>query len=600
MKLKKRTLFCTAPMIALGVFLGHSAQAYTVLDFENRPTNQQIVPPFGDNAGASSDGVTVVGFGTPNIALSWEAAGGAAWQYYNDAVWTAAQLDNSAPGTTHTLGFVPNSAAARVVLQSFNFHPYYESTERFTYRMSILAGTTVVSGPTNITFLSDATKNHPVSINYTGAPGQTVSLRLERLASTLGAGEVEGDPYDIAIDDVIFGQLPETELPIGPQVGLLTPTPGQTGVAAVYYPYQAGITNRDSAVLTNSIRLAFDGAPVSPVITVADGTTLVNFLAATNRLTAGSVHAYTLTYDDSAGSKYTNEVQFTVANYATLPEAYANPPGSGIIRGFTYRTVAAPEDATGLASTVARAKAQLNGTLIDTNTGLPFPNIATSGPNADGSFNIDSVLNLSDTATDTGHFPDDQQFPGLETGPYNWFSTEARLYLDLPAGYYRLGVNSDDGFEFNAIPAEGVSGSPVQLAIYDNGRAADDTLFDFLVTSSGIYGFQLVYFESTGAASCELFSVNLPDGTSILVNDPVNANAIKSYRTLALRPRITSIARSGTNVVLEWAGGNPPFQLQVTPSLANPAWTNVGAPTSNRTATAPMQSDAGFYRVLGQ
>jgi hypothetical protein len=312
-------------------------------------------------------------------------------------------------------------------------------------------------------------------------------------------------------------------------------------------------------------------------------------------LTSGS-HLYTLIYADNLGAFYTNDVQFTV-NFATLPPAYAIPPGSGITRGFTYRSVAVYPDTTNtLASTIARAKAQLDGTLIDPSTGTPYTNSATLGPNADGSFDIDTILNFNDNGTAAGHFPDDQLFPGLDIGPYNWFSTEARLYLDLPAGYYRLGVNSDDGFQVNVTPPQGVSGSPITLGAFDNGRGAADTLFDFLVQTSGIYCFQVIYFESDGSASCEFFSVtNLATGDKILINDLADANAIKSYRVL--KPRITSIVPDGSNVVIQWAYGIPPFQVQFKNDITG-TFSNVGSPTLNRTATVPIQPGAGFIRVV--
>jgi len=170
------------------------------------------------------------------------------------------------------------------------------------------------------------------------------------------------------------------------------------------------------------------------------------------------------------------------------------------------------------------------------------------------------------------------------------------LFLDLPAGYYRLGVNSDDGFEFNALPPKGVSGSPIVLGLFDSPRGASDTLFDFVVQTSGVYGFQLIYFENTQNASCELFSVNLANGDKILINDLSNANAIKSFRIVP--PRILTISRSGGNVVLNWAYGNPPFQVQFKNKLTD-AWANSGSPTSNRTATIPIQPGASFFRVVG-
>jgi hypothetical protein len=312
---------------------------------------------------------------------------------------------------------------------------------------------------------------------------------------------------------------------------------------------------------------------------------------------ASGAHVYTLTYADNLGSSYTNEVDFTVS-YTTLPAAYANPPGSGTTRGFTYRTVAAPQDLTStLPSTIARAQAQLAGTLIDPGTGSPYPNIATPGPNPDGSFNIDTVLNFDDDGTSAGNFLEDQPFPGLDAGPYNWFSTEALLYLDLPPGYYRFGVNSDDGFEVNAAPPEGVAGPHLVLGSFDNGRGADDTLFDVLVQTAGLYSFQAIYFESTGSASCEFFAADPATGQKTLINDALVSNAVKSYR--ALKQRITRIVRNGPDVVIDWAYGVPPFQVQFKSHLTD-AWGNLGASTTQRTATVPIQPGAGFIQVVGQ
>jgi hypothetical protein len=602
MKMKRSAKIRRVALLALGVFLGRGAQADTILEFDGQPTNQGISQSFGDYAAASSTGVTVVGFGTPNVGLTWEASGAPAaeWQYYNDSVWSAAQLNDSENGSTFDITFTPNNPGAQVVFESFNFHPYYASMERFTYEVSLLSGATVVSGPTNLTFLSDSTKNHPVSFNYTGTLGQTLKLEIKRLASTLGAGEVEGDPYDIAVDDVRFAQLPETLFQAGPQVVSTTPADGQTGVAAVYYPFVASITNGETTLVAGSIGLKFDGNPVSPPpsISSAGGLTTVSNLA-TALLGSGSTHVYTLTYNDNVGSTYTNQVVFTAANYATLPAAYANPPGSGVTPGFTYRVVLAPQDTTNiLANSIARARAQLAGTLIDPSTGQPYTNAAPPGPNPDGSYNIDTVLNFNDNGGVAGNFAGDTTFPGLDFGPYDWFSTEASLNLELQPGYYRLGVNSDDGFEVDATPPPGVPGSPIVLGIFDNGRAADNTFFDFLVPTSGVYPFQLIYFESQGSASCEFFSVaDLANGDLILIND-TDPRAIKSYRVL--KPRLISIVRSGSNAAIEWAYGTPPFQLQLATNLTNQVWNDTGSATSNRTANVPIQPGAGFIRVRGQ
>jgi len=66
------------------------------------------------------------------------------------------------------------------------------------------------------------------------------------------------------------------------------------------------------------------------------------------------------------------------------------------------------------------------------------------------------------------------------------------------------------------------------------------------------------------------------------------------------RLRITSVARSGTDVIIDWIGGTPPFQVQFKDDLNNLPWSDSGAPTTARTANVPIQPGAGFIRVVGQ
>jgi hypothetical protein len=462
-----------------------------------------------------------------------------------------------------------------------------------------VSGTNVLSSQT-ISFLSDGTKNHPVNINYTGAPGQTLKLQLRRVASTLGAGEVEGNQYNNAIDDIAFAQTPATTFPAGPQVVLVTPEDDTKGLPATSAPaYAASITNGPTLTVAAPIQLKLDYSLVSPPPTISSsgGLTNVSYPGAAGLLSSGD-HVYTLTYADNLGGIYTNETVFNVS-YQTLPPSYASPPGSGSHPGFTFRTVAVNQDTTNtIAASIARAKAQLAGTLIDGSTGQPYTNAATLGTNSDGSFNIDTVLNFADFGAVAGNFPDDTEFPGLDSPPYRWFSTEALLYLDLPAGYYRFGVNSDDGFEVNALPPQGVPGAPIELGVFDGGRGAADTLFDFLVQSNGVYIFQVIYFQSTQNASEEFFSVtNLTTGGKALINDLLTPGAIKSYRVIP--PRFTSIVKSGSNVILQWAYGLAPFQVQFKSDINGSTWTNVGSPTNNRTASIPILPGAGFFRVVG-
>ena len=613
MKIKKLRHLRPVALVAMGVFLGRAAQANTTLDFDsaaaactppqvNNPNAAPGITDFGNFAAASSGGVTVSGgFGTPNIGLTWGGTPSpdTRWEYYNDggSVWSAVQLQSSTVGSTEKITFAPNNPAASVVIKSFNLHGYYLSSERFTYNVSVVSGGTVVSGPTTFSFLSDGTKNHNVAINYTGAPGQTLKLRLSRVASTLGGAEVEGDPFDIAVDDIVFAQTPATTFPAGPQVVSVTPADDTTGIAAnAAVPYAATIADGANTLVTGSVQLRLDGNLVSPSPTVTPlggGQTSVSYPGVASLLTSGD-HVYKLTYADNLGGIYTNETVFSSV-YTTLPPSYALPSSAGVVGGFKLRSVSASIQVTNnLPNTLARAKAQLAGTLVNPATTLPFTNDAALGPNADGSFNVDGAFNFVDSGS-SGNFVDDVPFPGLDIPPYDWFSTDASLYLNLPAGYYRFGVNSDDGFEVSATPPQGVSGSPLVLGLFDGGRGPADTLFDVQVQTSGIYPFRVIYFEGGGGAECEFFSVtNLATGDKVLVND-ADPNAIKSFRVL--KPQITSIAKSGANAVVNWAYGTPPFQVQVKTNLTDAAWSNVGAPTAGNTANVPIDSNTKFIRV---
>ncbi|MFO1512862.1 MAG: hypothetical protein U1F83_08130 [Verrucomicrobiota bacterium] len=51
---------------------------------------------------------------------------------------------------------------------------------------------------------------------------------------------------------------------------------------------------------------------------------------------------------------------------------------------------------------------------------------------------------------------------------------------------------------------------------------------------------------------------------------------------------ITSVTMSNAQLVLNWTGGRPTYQVQTHSSLAG-SWTNVGAPTSNSVAVIPTQ-----------
>src|SRR5690606_24103515 len=60
------------------------------------------------------------------------------------------------------------------------------------------------------------------------------------------------------------------------------------------------------------------------------------------------------------------------------------------------------------------------------------------------------------------------------------------------------------------------------------------------------------------------------------------------------------VSRDGSNLVITWEGGTPPFQVQRRSELTAGAWEDLGEPTEERTATVAISGDHEFFRVQGQ
>jgi hypothetical protein len=115
--------------------------------------------------------------------------------------------------------------------------------------------------------------------------------------------------------------------------------------------------------------------------------------------------------------------------------------------------------------------------------------------------------------------------------------------MNLPAGVTRLGVNSDDGFtvSFGANALDHFT--RVKAGEFNGGRGATDTTFDIAVPVAGLYPMRLLWWEGGGGANVEFFSVRASDGAKILINDEVEADAIKAYYAgVAATPALHAIS----------------------------------------------------------
>lgn len=296
----------------------------------------------------------------------------------------------------------------------------------------------------------------------------------------------------------------------------LTPAPGGL-VRSTTPAIQYAVLDRETTVNPDAFQLALDGTTVPQ-----DSLQITNEVIMPNNLTpfagatlshvpskplASGLHTVIASYADNAGARVTNRWTFTV-------ETLDGPAGPGGDQGFNVRVVQGTQEA-GLGNSLARAEAQLapNSTipkLYDTNVTA-------------------SVINYSQKAIDPGlndgTFADDSPIPGQTAGGgTDYWAMMVTCWLDLPAGPVILGVECDDGYRVTCSALPGVNKI---VAEHDGGPANETT--ELYVSKAGLYPFALLWYENTGGAFVEWFSLNA-SGERVLFNAP---DGIQAYRTLA-------------------------------------------------------------------
>ncbi len=242
----------------------------------------------------------------------------------------------------------------------------------------------------------------------------------------------------------------------------------------------------------------------------------------------------------------------SVGNAQTLiPPSSAAPDGlvDTSERGFLVQVNQLPEgvqrDPRHVISVV---EDQLAGRLIDAEFGEPYPNEIdgedSTYPKADdGRFIVEGAINFnqdSDPAFgdvgESGNFTPDDKYPGIpgfgNGGGLDDFAIAAEGYLELAAGTYRFGVNSDDGFQVifgvGTNPRDAFATVP-DGGVFEGGRGAANSEFDIQIEADGLYPVRLLQWDGAGGASVEFYSVDVASDERTLVNDPSSAGAIKSY-----------------------------------------------------------------------
>jgi hypothetical protein len=348
------------------------------------------------------------------------------------------------------------------------------------------------------------------------------------------------------------------------------------------------ITDGAIPVIANSILLTLNNATVAATPTKVGNVTTIRRPGSLASLLPSGANTVNVIYGFTEGGNtvtVTNTYAYTVPPYQTVIPAgnrvqLSQVTGSGFhMRAHQIDRNGNPADQGGAGrysgnggdgNRMPRMEIQLNNGYINTTNNQPFPNLAKPGPNANGSYDIDSYLNfnfprLSDpsTAPSTGIFQGglDAPFPGLPgTGsspapPANpgvdqqAVGTENSVhefttYLDLKAGAYIFGVNSDDGFVLWSSPnpldtlgtlvgfftgGRGNSGYPLPTPSTAAANAFGTTgtstgnggnsAFSVIVPVDGVFPFRLLYWQGGGGNNLELLTIDKGTGQHVLVND---------------------------------------------------------------------------------
>lgn len=108
----------------------------TTVTFDGKGTNITIPTSWASGISSNETGVVTTGAGTSHITLTWSTSANSKWEFYNDAEWSAGQLDGFGEGKNFDLKFTTDDAYG-VRVGSFVFHDYkaYKGGNRFSWTL---------------------------------------------------------------------------------------------------------------------------------------------------------------------------------------------------------------------------------------------------------------------------------------------------------------------------------------------------------------------------------------------------------------------------------------------------------------------------------
>ena len=367
----------------------------------------------------------------------------------------------------------------------------------------------------------------------------------------------------------------------------------------------------DSKVDLDAVTLLVDGEPVELVATPASlgATDFVHVFP--EPFPTRTQHSYVIEVMDTNGKSVSETSTWTAPIHGVLTSDMKVKKVDTSKPGFIWRVF---QNEIYTHTSLTEAELALIGELVD---GLGEPvaeNLAdeslvgvAEGPGVVVGagelveFEIPGVVNMSSiTDGEIGKFVPDDQMPGVPgiNGSANGSDAEIITYIDFPAGFVTMGVDSKDGFRVEGGSLE----QPELMGEFDGARSGVSAEFTFSVVEAGIYPVRIVWMNGGGNAGLELYTVN-EDGSRVLLNDTANGG-LQTYRSAPSDFTITSIIRDANDVSLSWqskSGGY--YAVQTSADLET--WENIinEYPAGGATGGPVSYTDTGvsattrYYRV---
>ncbi|MBI3869274.1 MAG: hypothetical protein HY299_12195 [Verrucomicrobia bacterium] len=317
--------------------------------------------------------------------------------------------------------------------------------------------------------------------------------------------------------------------------------------------FSVQVSDSGASVLDpTSATFKLDGVAIVPKATTKVDTTTTFEFDAPAPLPSGSSHTVDVAAKDTSNNDVAGQRKLQTPTYALAPAGLVSGLDNSIERGWKAKThwLQNSRYPTDDVNKTTAAERQIAEGFLDAD-GNPLANIQDSSAVVDGRtsldhdnvYNVDGVVNMDQAAGGNGNFQGGDYkeiiFPGIPSGDKNNIAIEFSAYVELPAGCYTFGVNSDDGFKFSM--GRGLSDVfGTTLGEFDGGRGASDSTFNILVTAGGLYPIRVLWWEGGGGANLEIFSVD-KNGKKHLLNDDADPDSIRVYRGGVAKSYVASV-----------------------------------------------------------